>query len=499
MPKTRPILLVEDDATIALVIREALTQEGYVVHVATSLAARDAWLAQVRPMIVITDVMLPDGNALDTAAVLSATIPTIVLSAQNTLDTAVRASEKGAFDYLPKPFDLAELIDAVKSAEIQNAEPEPLALATDAHPAHVSPHAGDDALPLIGRAAAMQDVYRTIARLGTSDLSVLILGESGTGKELVAQAIHRTSRRRDGPFVAVNMAAIPAELIESELFGHEKGAFTGAHARYAGRFEQAMAGTLFLDEIGDMPLAAQTRLLRVLQTGMFSAVGSARNQQADVRIIAATNKDLHALVASGEFREDLFYRLNVIPINLPPLRARRDDIGLLAQYFLEKGQDGEALHTHNIIRKNLTESAVTALKAYHWPGNVRELENGIQRLMLMTREAQITARHVTNILSTSPHTLSNPNGKVAALADLDVTLGQPDIETWIENWLNDGGFDQLEQGDAYAQFVKHVEKPLLRVLLKRYRGNQIKTAAHLGINRNTLRKKIADHGLGDKI
>ncbi len=495
MRKSRPILLVEDDANIALVIREALTQEGYVVHVATTLAARDAWLAQVRPRIIITDVILPDGNALDTPAALSATIPTIVLSAQNTLDTAVRASEKGAFDYLPKPFDLAELIDAVKSAVNQNIDTETAISVADTQ----NPDATDEALPLIGRSPVMQDVYRTIARLGTSDLSVLILGESGTGKELVAQAIHRTSRRRDGPFVAVNMAAIPAELIESELFGHEKGAFTGAHARYAGRFEQAMAGTLFLDEIGDMPLAAQTRLLRVLQTGLFSAVGSARNQQADVRIIAATNKDLHGLVANGDFREDLFYRLNVIPINLPPLRARRDDIGLLAQYFMEKGQGADAPYGRSVVRKTLTDSAISVLKAYHWPGNVRELENSIQRLMLMTREVQISAHHVTNIVSAAPGVIAHATARSSTQAQPEHDAPPLEIAVWITTWLEDGGLDQLQPGDAYAQFVKLVEKPLLTALLKQFRGNQIKTAAHLGINRNTLRKKLSDHGEIDKI
>jgi two-component system, NtrC family, nitrogen regulation response regulator GlnG len=477
MTKSRNILLVEDDAAIALVIREALSLEGYSVHVATSLAARDAWLAQARPILLISDVMLPDGNALESLANLPAGTSTIILSAQNTLDTAVRASQQGAFDYLPKPFDLDELIGAVKAATQLIEEDSSAGPALD-----------PDAFPLIGRTPPMQDVYRTIARLAGSELSVLILGESGTGKELVAQAIHSTSPRRSGPFVAVNMAAIPSELIESELFGHEKGAFTGAHSRYAGRFEQARGGTLFLDEIGDMPLAAQTRLLRVLQSGQFTAVGSARDQDANVRIIAATNRDLAALVAEKSFREDLYYRLNVIPLQLPPLRFRSADVGLLARHFLSRYQAGQGKDTAGGMSKHLSTSAIAALEHYDWPGNVRELENIIQRLMLMTREARISARHVAAILpqgqAQSPQVLHH--------SSLTVT---DDLSSLTQAWLAAGGLDSLSENGAYADFLDLVERPLLIAILALHRNNQIKAAAHLGINRNTLRKKLQDHGL----
>lgn len=477
MTKSRNILLVEDDAAIALVIREALSPEGFTVHVATSLAARNAWLAQARPILLISDVMLPDGNALESLANLPVGTPTIILSAQNTLDTAVRASEQGAFEYLPKPFDLDELIRAVKAATQEMPQD-----------ASVSPAADPDAFPLIGRTPPMQDVYRTIARLAGSELSVLILGESGTGKELVAQAIHSTSPRRNSAFIAVNMAAIPSELIESELFGHEKGAFTGAHSRYAGRFEQARGGTLFLDEIGDMPLAAQTRLLRVLQSGQFTAVGSARNQDADVRIIAATNRDLAGLVVAKSFREDLYYRLNVIPVQLPPLRSRRADVGLLAQHFLSRYQVGQGLDPATGQSKYLSASAIAALEHYNWPGNVRELENIIQRLMLMTREARISARHVAAIL---PHVQAiEPHVSTAAGVS-----GGNDMTALTQAWLEAGGLDTLSENGAYADFLELVERPLLIAILALHRNNQIKAAAHLGINRNTLRKKLLDHAL----
>ena len=321
------VLLVEDDMSIAIVITAALEDEGFSVTHCDTIAERDRLLAERSYEALVTDVMLPDGDGIETierVRALHPDMPILILSAQNTLDTAVRATDTGAFEYFPKPFDIDELARTVRQAagNAQGSVPrgdEPLG----------------DGLPLVGRSAAMQSVFRMITRVLRNDLTVLILGESGTGKELVAEAIHQLGNRRNGPFIAVNTAAIPAELIESELFGHEKGAFTGAVARHVGKFEQAAGGTLFLDEIGDMPMQAQTRLLRALQSGTVRRVGGSEEIRLDTRIIAATNKDLEPEIAAGRFREDLYYRLNVVPIHMPPLRERSDDIEVLARHFLQ--------------------------------------------------------------------------------------------------------------------------------------------------------------------
>ncbi|MDE2620679.1 MAG: sigma-54-dependent Fis family transcriptional regulator, partial [Sphingomonadales bacterium] len=322
------VLLVEDDESIAIVITAALEAEGFGVVHCDSVAERDRLLAARGYAALVTDVKLTDGDGIESLPAVRALhpdMPVIILSAQNTLDTAVRASDTGAFEYFPKPFDIDELARTVRQAvgavgqtpRGEGEEPEP------------------EGLPLVGRSAPMQAVYRMITRVLRNDLTVLILGESGTGKELVAEAIHQLGHRRTGPFVAVNTAAIPADLIESELFGHEKGAFTGAVARYIGKFEQAAGGTLFLDEIGDMPMQAQTRLLRALQSGSIRRVGGREEVSIDTRIVAATNRDLEPLIAAGQFREDLYYRLNVVPIHMPALRERADDIDALAQHFLK--------------------------------------------------------------------------------------------------------------------------------------------------------------------
>ena len=464
------ILLVEDDNAIATVIRVALEGEGVQLDAVDTLAARDQALSASHYDAIVTDVMLPDGNGLiglrdltDAGAKLP---PVIVLSAQNTLDTAVKASEEGAFDYLPKPFDLDELVEALRAALRRGGDDGERDRSGD----------GDQSLsglPIIGRAASMQHVYRTLARVAPTDLSVLILGESGTGKELVAQAIHHSSRRRTRPFVAVNMAAIPRDLIESELFGHEKGAFTGAMARTSGRFEQAEGGSLFLDEIGDMPIEAQTRLLRVLQSGDFSPVGSSRVLRADVRIIAATNQDLMALVSAGRFREDLYYRLNVIPIALPALRDRRSDIALLADHFLGQGAGV------GLPRKSISREAVAALTAYDWPGNVRELGNVMQRLALLTRGERIGKDDVARLLG------QGATGQDGPLADPSEALVAA-----VRHWLDSApAHEAAENGDLHARLVSLVEQVAIESVLEQTGGNQLKAAAVLGINRNTLRLK----------
>src|SRR5690606_7799690 len=312
--------------------------------------------------------VMPDENGLDLLPRIKKIrpeIPVIVMSAQNTLLTAIKATERGAYDYLPKPFDLKAHLKGVERAM---SRPKKMA---------ASRFGAEDAeapTPLIGRSPAMQEIYRVLARLMGTDLTVLVSGESGTGKELVARALHEYGKRKNGPFVPINMAAIPRELIESELFGHEKGAFTGADSRAIGRFEQAQGGTLFLDEIGDMPIEAQTRLLRVLQQGEYTTVGGRTPIRTDVRIIAATNRDLRQFVRQGLFREDLYYRLNVVPLRLPPLRERTEDIPDLVRHFLAQARE------EGLPVKSIDKEALDALKRHKWPGNVRELENLVRRL-----------------------------------------------------------------------------------------------------------------------
>ncbi|WP_375186781.1 nitrogen regulation protein NR(I) [Sphingobium yanoikuyae] len=471
MAATGTVLVVDDDPAICVVVGEALRRQGHKVKIAGSIRERTALMESFSPDILITDVMLPDGDGLDGVAEIIERKPdlnVIILSAQNTLNTAIRATEKGAFEYLPKPFDLNELTRAVADALGHRSG------GADATEQGL-PH---DGLPLVGRSPAMQEVYRTIARVLSNDLSILVLGESGTGKELVAEVIHSLGQRRTRPFVAINMAAIPRELIEAELFGYEKGAFTGAQARTAGKFEQAQGGTLFLDEIGDMPLEAQTRLLRVLQSGEVTTVGGSKPVRVDVRIIAATNKDLPRLIEENRFRQDLYYRLNVVPVSLPPLRERREDVILLARHFLDRAaQDG-------LPRKALAEDAAQLLMAYHWPGNVRELQNIMQRLAVLSRENVIAAdmlRHALP-LDAVPADHAAPAGQLAQA-----------VREWTKRQLGVG----LGQANPqlHDNLLAVIEPILLQETLASVDGNQIRAAGLLGINRNTLRKKLTDYGL----
>jgi len=466
------ILVADDDRSIRTVLSQALGRAGYQVRTTPTAATLWQWVEEGEGDLVITDVVMPDENGLDLVPRIRRARPDlriIVMSAQSTLMTAVKATQRGAFEYIPKPFDLKELLSVVGRAL---ATPAPVVV--DASPADA-----DERMPLIGRSVAMQDIYRVIARLTTSDLTVMINGESGTGKELVARALHDYGRRRGGPFVAVNMAAIPRELIESELFGHERGAFTGATNRTAGRFEQASGGTLFLDEIGDMPAEAQTRLLRVLQEGEFTTVGGRQPIKANVRIIAATHRDLRQAIRAGVFREDLYYRLNVVPIRLPPLRERAEDIPLLARHFLDRAsQEGMGL-------KSLSEDAVERLSATRWPGNVRELENLMRRIAALYPQEIITGELIDGELaeSNAGAIVEEPTSGGESLADA--------VSRHIKQYFTASN-DGIEMHDIYDRVLAEVERPLIQMTLAATRGNQIKAASMLGLNRNTLRKKIRD-------
>jgi two-component system, NtrC family, nitrogen regulation response regulator GlnG len=466
------ILVADDDRSIRTVLAQALTRAGCRVRATGTATTLWRWIEEGEGDVVVTDVMMPDGDALDLLPAIRKRrpeLPVIVMSAQNTVMTAIRAAEVGAYEYLPKPFDLKEVLGQVSKALNQRSRKAP--------PAEEEP-VREDNLPLIGRSPAMQEVYRILARLMNTDLGVMITGESGTGKELVARALHNYGLRKAGPFVAINMAAIPRDLIESELFGHEKGAFTGADRAMAGKFEQARGGTLVLDEVGDMPLDAQTRLLRVLQEGEFTRVGGREVQTADVRIIAATHQDLRSLINEGRFREDLFYRLNVVPIRLPPLRERLEDVPDLARAFLRKAE-GEGLP-----RKTISKEALDILKKQDWTGNVRELENLMRRLCVLCPDDVISGAVVGQELSARPSSASSPQ------AAQPQRLAQA-IEAHLRRYFDLHG-DSLPPDGLYDRILKEMELPLIALSLSATRGNQVRTAELLGINRNTLRKKIKD-------
>ncbi|MGE0093607.1 MAG: nitrogen regulation protein NR(I) [Alphaproteobacteria bacterium] len=461
------ILVADDDRGIRTILSEALGRMGYDVRAAADAGTLWNWITKGEGHLVITDVVMPDGDGLDLLPRIRRVRPdlrVIVMSARNTLMTALRATERGAFEYLPKPFDLSALTDAVRRA-----------LA----PAGVVPAPGEESeekLPLIGRSPAMQDVYRVMARVMATDLTVMITGESGTGKELVARALHDFGKRRNAPFIAINMAAIPRELIESELFGHEKGAFTGAGARQAGRFELAQGGTLFLDEIGDMPPEAQTRLLRVLQEGEYTTVGGRAPVRADVRIVAATNRDLRQFIRRGLFREDLFYRLNVVPLRLPPLRERSDDVASLARHFLARAAES------GLPAKTLDASAIDVLRRHAWPGNVRELENLMVRLAALHPADNIGAEVIEAEIAESAASVEQ--------RPVDDNLGAAvnrHLKTYFD--AHEGG---LPPPGLYQRILREMERPLISLSLGATRGNQIRAAALLGLNRNTLRKKIRE-------
>ena len=467
MTVAKTVLIADDDISIRTVLTQALRRAGYDVEATDNGATLYQWILEGRGDLVITDVMMPGENGLDLIPKIHAKRPgmkVIVMSAQNALTTAISASEKGALDYMPKPFDIDGLLETVRGAFRKT-------IATEQN--NIDTADAMDKSFVVGQSRAMQEIYRTIARLRNSDLTVLMTGESGTGKEVIARALHEFSRWTDGPFVALNMAAIPRDLIESELFGHEKGAFTGATQKTIGRFEQAQGGTLFLDEIGDMPYEAQTRLLRVLQEGEFTSVGGRRLVKTRLRIIAATNRDMQALVRQGKFREDLYYRLNVIPLHVPPLRERAEDIPALVQHFIARAAS----------TKVFEPAAMRLIQQQPWPGNIRELENFTRRLAALCPQdiidAPAAASELKRLLPAEP---GAPKGREELIAAL--------MHDYFTGW----GV-ALPKDGIHAPVVRDIEKPLIERALELTGGNQIRAAEILGLNRNTLRKKIRDLGI----
>jgi two-component system nitrogen regulation response regulator GlnG len=468
MPHSNQIYVIDDDRSIRWVLERALQAEDLpVVSFASADDALDA-IDKSEPAVIVTDIRMPgmDGlELLDRINTRYPQLPVIIMTAHSDLDSAVSAFKGGAFEYLPKPFDVDDAVALVSRALDARLQ----------QPAAVAGSAEEGTPEIIGKAPAMQEVFRAIGRLSHSNATVLINGESGTGKELVALALHRHSARSDKPFVALNMAAIPRDLLESELFGHERGAFTGAQSRRVGRFEQANGGTLMLDEIGDMPAELQTRLLRVLADGEFYPVGAHTPKKVDVRIIAATHQNLEELVREGRFREDLFHRLNVIRIHIPSLRERREDIPLLMQHFL-----AQAATELDVEVKALSPEVVALLSALDWPGNVRQLENLCRWLTVMAPGQEI---HVADL----PDDLPGTTKGAAGTGDWQVTLRQ-----WAQQQLTGGSKRLLDE--ALPAF----ERILIETALQHTGGRRQDAAALLGWGRNTLTRKIKELDMNDR-
>jgi two-component system nitrogen regulation response regulator GlnG len=463
MARPDAVWIIDDDQSIRWVLQKALEQAGFSVRAFDSASGMGETLERVHPDAIVTDIRMPGPTGLDLLALIQTKapeIPVIVTTAYTDLESAVSSYRHGAFEYLPKPFDVDEAVNLVQRA-LEHRRRQ-----------RVEPLETENNVPeIIGAAPSMQEVFRAIGRLSTSDLSVLINGESGTGKELVARALHNHSPRAGKQFIAINIAAVPSELLESELFGHERGAFTGATGQRQGRFEQANGGTLFLDEIGDMPTELQTRLLRVLSDGKFYRVGGHEQVSTDVRIIAATNQNLEERVKQGRFREDLFHRLNVIRVHLPALRERREDIPILARHFLKRS----AVEL-GVEPKQLAPDTERHIAQLPWPGNVRQLENACRWLTVMAPSQMIRVEDLPPELRTAD--LAREDGR------WEVSLKQ-----LVESRLMRG------EGRIYRDINERFERILIQAALKCTGGRKQEAAKKLGWGRNTLTRKLRELGL----
>ena len=509
----KPIWIVDDDQSIRFVLEKALTREEFAVRSFTNSRDVLAALEEDEPQVLVSDIRMPGGSGIDLLTSIKArhkNLPVIIMTAYSDLDSAVSAFQGGAFDYLPKPFDVPKAVDLIRRAVEESLHDG----AAEAPAAQVP--------EMLGQAPAMQDVFRAIGRLSQSIVTVLITGESGSGKELVANALHKHSPRATGPFVAINTAAIPKDLLESELFGHERGAFTGAQTTRRGRFEQADGGTLFLDEIGDMPFDLQTRLLRVLADGQFYRVGGHNPMRSNVRVIAATHQDLEERVKAGSFREDLFHRLNVIRLRLPALRERTEDIAPLARFFLQK-----SARELGVEGKRVTEAAIARLTQFDYPGNVRQLENICHWLTVMAPAQMVDAKDLppelqprpaaraaaTSVSSggvggPEPVPLDAPTTSADSPAVPSPALARPAVAAlpgdaspptdWLPA-LEAEARDMLRSGQpmVWDALTKKFEAQLIRTALESTRGRRIEAAHKLGIGRNTITRKIQELGLED--
>jgi two-component system nitrogen regulation response regulator GlnG len=470
------ILVADDEESMRWVLSKALKRKGFSVDLANDGRQALSMIQDGCYDLAILDIKMPGINGLDLLDKIreqKKELLVVIMTAEASMKNAVEAMKRGAYDYITKPFDL-DVIDAIieKVGRAREVAGQVTMLKQELKERYQVEK------NIIGNSPVMREVYKTIGKVAGSDVTVLVQGESGTGKELVARAVHFNSSRLGKPFIAINCAAIPRELLESELFGSEKGAFTGAVERKLGKFEQANHGTLFLDEIGDMPLDLQAKILRVLQEREVTRTGGNQSIPVDVRIVAATNQELLEKVRQKEFREDLYYRLNVVPINLVPLRERREDIVPLVQYFLTR-----VCTEMDVPPKQCNDEAMALLSGYSWPGNVRELENAIKRAVILSNDPLLSAGDFAGLEAVSA---AQPSGSSdASLESL--------VDTKLRSCLN--GIEQLDKGEIYTMVLEQVERPLIRFILEKTRWNQVKAADILGINRNTLRKKINELGI----
>ncbi|WP_298440095.1 sigma-54 dependent transcriptional regulator [Geobacter sp.] len=470
------ILVADDEESMRWVLSKALRKKGFTVDLARD-GEEALRLIQANPYdLAILDIKMPGLSGLellDKVRELKSDLLMVIMTAEASMKNAVEAMKRGAYDYITKPFDL-DVIDAIieKVSKARELTSQMSVLKEELKERYLLEK------NIIGNSPAMREIYKTIGKVAPSDITVLVQGESGTGKELIARAIHFNSKRIGKPFIALNCAAIPKELLESELFGFEKGAFTGATERKLGKFEQANGGTIFLDEIGDMPLDLQAKILRVLQEKEVTRTGGSQNIAVDVRIVAATNQNLEELARKKQFREDLFYRLNVVPLQLVPLRERKEDIPLLVEYFLKK-----TCAELEVATRSCSPEAMALLTTYGWPGNIRELENTIKRAVILSSDPLLTPADF-------PGLRAQRGGETAATDELSLeAIVDMKLRVSLTN------LDKMETGDIYNLVLRQIERPLVRFVLEKTRGNQVKAADILGINRNTLRKKIQELGI----